>query len=63
VIEGFGSTVTVAVVVLVHPLALAVIVKVVPCAVFVVLVSVPAMEEPVPDVSPVKTPVLSLVHE
>jgi hypothetical protein len=62
VIVGLGSTVTVAVVVLVHPLALAVIVKVVLCAVFVVLVSVPAMEAPVPDVSPVNAPVLSLVQ-
>lgn len=47
---------------LVHPLAVAVMVKVVLCVVFVVLVNVPAMEEPVPDVSPVKLPVLSLVQ-
>lgn len=59
---GLGFTVTTAVVVLVHPLALAVMVKVVLCAVFVVFVSVPAIEEPVPDVSPVKVPVLSLVQ-
>jgi hypothetical protein len=52
----------VAVVVLVHPFADAVMVNVVLWVVFVVLVSVPAIEAPVPDVRPVKDPVLSLVQ-
>ena len=48
VITGEGSTVTVAVAVVEHPLAVAVMVKVVLCVVIAELLNVPVIGEPLP---------------